>query len=101
MPQDPVQHEADLNPQIASLCASMVDLDEGTSLKYIPVIVINGAKLGKITKEDVTPEVAYWQSSILYMTLGANPPIEVIEGFARRIWKSYDPDKVVLVSRAL
>ncbi|KAJ8421822.1 hypothetical protein Cgig2_000991 [Carnegiea gigantea] len=92
MLQDPMQHEADLNPQMASLYASMVDSDEGASLKYIPAIVVNGAKLAKITKEDVTPK----KSSILYMTLGVSPPAEVIEGFVRRIWKSYDPDKVVL-----
>ncbi|KAJ8421820.1 hypothetical protein Cgig2_000989 [Carnegiea gigantea] len=92
MLQDPMQHEADLNPQMASLYASMVDSDEGASLKYIPAIVVNGAKLAKITKEDVTPK----KSSVLYMTLGVSPPAEVIEGFVRRIWKSYDPDKVVL-----
>ena len=33
--------------------------------------------------------------------LGANPPIEVIGGFVRRIWKGYEIDKVLLVKKGL
>uniref|UniRef100_A0A803QE60 Reverse transcriptase domain-containing protein n=1 Tax=Cannabis sativa TaxID=3483 RepID=A0A803QE60_CANSA len=41
----------------------------------------------KITLEDIEDEVQFWKSSIVCYVLGANPPLSVIEGFIRRIWK--------------
>ncbi|KAJ8433453.1 hypothetical protein Cgig2_014494 [Carnegiea gigantea] len=61
--------------------ASLVNLDEGTSLKFVEASIINGVKCAKIATEDVTPE----QSAILCPVLGANPPLEVMEGYLRRI----------------
>ncbi|CAI8604591.1 unnamed protein product [Vicia faba] len=41
----------------------------------------------KIVLEDIEDEIAYWKSSIVCYMLGANPPLQVLEGFIRRIWK--------------
>lgn len=79
----------------------MVDPNEGTSLKFIPTQVINGVKCAKLTPDDVNSEIAYWQSSFLYSVLGANPPLGVIEGFLRRIWKPLDIDKISLMQNGL
>ena len=41
----------------------------------------------KITLEDVEDEIHYWSSAMVCYVLGANPPVSVIDGFFRRIWK--------------
>ena len=72
-----------------------------TSLKFITAPLINGVKCAKIESNDVGPEIAYWQLAVLCSVLGANPPLEVIEGFIRRIWKAFDIDKICLVRKGV
>ena len=43
----------------ASLCASLVDSNEGTDLKCNPAEVFHGQRVAKIDKEDVEPEIEY------------------------------------------
>ena len=40
----------------------------------------------RITQADIAEEVNYWLPSIVGYVAGANPPLNVFEGFARRIW---------------
>ncbi|KAJ8426050.1 hypothetical protein Cgig2_011267 [Carnegiea gigantea] len=77
----------------------MIDPDEGMSLQFIRTSTINGVKCAKIDSNDVTSEIEYWQSAMLCFVLGANPPLEVIEGFIRRMWNAYDIDKICLVGK--
>ncbi|KAJ8427400.1 hypothetical protein Cgig2_027950 [Carnegiea gigantea] len=77
----------------------MVVPHEGATLKCIPTKTINGVKCAKIDKEDVLPEIAYWQTAILCMVMGANHPFGVIEGFIHRIWKDKAINKIVLVRK--
>jgi len=35
------------------------------------------------------------------LVLGANPPLKVIEGFVKRIWKTLAIDKICLVKRGV
>ncbi|XP_060961774.1 uncharacterized protein LOC133031984 [Cannabis sativa] len=51
----------------------------------------------KITLDDIEEEVSFWNSAIVCYVLGANPPLEVLEGFARRDWKE-KVDRVGLIS---
>jgi len=51
----------------------MVDLDEGTGLKFIPIHTINRVRCAKLEKEDVAAEIEYWHNSVLCSVLGANP----------------------------
>ncbi|KAM6571878.1 hypothetical protein CsatA_015958 [Cannabis sativa] len=51
----------------------------------------------KITMDDIEEEVSYWQSAIVCYVLGANPPLSVLEGFARRIWRD-KVDKIGMIS---
>uniref|UniRef100_A0A803PRM4 DUF4283 domain-containing protein n=1 Tax=Cannabis sativa TaxID=3483 RepID=A0A803PRM4_CANSA len=40
-----------------------------------------------LRSEDIEDEVHYWSSSIVCYVLGYNPPLSVIDGFIRRVWK--------------
>uniref|UniRef100_A0A803NIW6 DUF4283 domain-containing protein n=1 Tax=Cannabis sativa TaxID=3483 RepID=A0A803NIW6_CANSA len=51
----------------------------------------------KITMDDIEEEVSYWKSTIVCYVLGANPPLLILEGFARRIWKD-KVDKIGMIS---
>ncbi|KAM6562899.1 hypothetical protein CsatB_022897 [Cannabis sativa] len=59
----------------------------------------NSKKQGKvqITMDDIADEISYWSSATVCYVLGANPPLSVLEGFARRIWKG-KVDKVGMIS---
>ncbi|KAJ8419500.1 hypothetical protein Cgig2_026412 [Carnegiea gigantea] len=81
--------------------ASLVNPDEGTTLEFIPVLEINGVKCAKVDFQDIEDEVNYWQSAVICCVLGANPPITVIEGYVKCIWKDYAINKVVLVKKGL
>ncbi|XP_048489821.1 uncharacterized protein LOC125491779 [Beta vulgaris subsp. vulgaris] len=55
----------------------------------------------KIDIEDVQDKINLWNSAIICYVIGANPPIHVMEGFFRRIWKSFNVDKVALIKRGV
>ncbi|XP_021838838.2 uncharacterized protein [Spinacia oleracea] len=55
----------------------------------------------QIDLDDIQDEVDFWNSSIICYIIGANPPIHVMEGFIRRIWKKFNVDKVVLVKKGI
>jgi len=79
----------------------MVDPIEGTALDFIPATEIQGIKCAKLVESNVVDEIAYWHNAFLCCVLGANPPLEVIDGFVRRIWKGYEIDKVLLIKKGL
>ena len=81
--------------------ASMVFPNEGTALDFVHVNELNGMEWAKIVEEDIEEEVPYWQNAVTCCVLGANPPLTIIEGYVRRIWKAYAIDKLVLVKRGL
>jgi len=49
--------------------ASMVDLSEGTTLKYVSKPVVNRVKCAKLDAEDIIEEVKYWQNAIVCCVL--------------------------------
>ncbi|KAJ8433707.1 hypothetical protein Cgig2_019816 [Carnegiea gigantea] len=98
---DKVAEPHNVIPPIKSSYAALVNPNEGTSLSFIVAPTINGKKCPKLEPEDVTPEVVFRQSAVLCMVLQANPPLEVIDGFIRRIWGNYFRDKVCLVRPGL
>ncbi|KAL2927629.1 hypothetical protein RDABS01_019960 [Bienertia sinuspersici] len=55
----------------------------------------------QITSEDVQPEIEFWQSSVVAFVIGASPPVQVMEGFIRRIWKQYGVDKVINLPKGM
>ena len=41
----------------------------------------------KIDLSDVEDEIHYWEIAVVCFVVGANPPLHVIDGYVRRIWK--------------
>ena len=79
----------------------MVDLSEGTTLKYVSKPVVNRVKCAKLDAEDIIEEVKYWQNAIVCCVLWADSPFEVIEGYVRCLWKDFAIDKVILIKQNL
>ncbi|RAL44517.1 hypothetical protein DM860_011794 [Cuscuta australis] len=63
-------------------------------LTYIKSEEINGQFLAKMSKDDLIEDLGMWDQALVLCILGANPPVEVIEGYVRRIWKDYKIEDV-------
>ncbi|KAJ8427589.1 LOW QUALITY PROTEIN: hypothetical protein Cgig2_006653 [Carnegiea gigantea] len=92
----------ELSPRIEREANGIVQREiRSTTLDFIPTSEINGIKCAKIVVDDIEEEIAYWQNAVVCCVLGANPLVEVIDGFVRRIWKEYAIDKVMLIKKGL
>ncbi|KAJ8423024.1 hypothetical protein Cgig2_028227 [Carnegiea gigantea] len=98
--KDPIEANSPPQSPMRSY-AAMADPDEGTSLSFVQSQWINGVKCARIEPVDVISEIKYWNSSVLCSVLGANPPLEVMEGFIQRIWKSFAINKICLVKKGV
>uniref|UniRef100_A0A803PB52 Uncharacterized protein n=1 Tax=Cannabis sativa TaxID=3483 RepID=A0A803PB52_CANSA len=67
-PQPPVLRSESMRKNLAS---SFVSKEQGKKVK--------------IQLEDIEDEISYWSPSIVCYVLGANPPLSILDGFARRI----------------
>ncbi|XP_062102998.1 uncharacterized protein LOC133813991 [Humulus lupulus] len=73
----------------------------GESSKGVNPNLNQGRKLGvKIEPKDIANEINFWQPSIVCYVVGANPPINILDGFVRRLWKE-NVDKVGVLSRGV
>ena len=54
-----------------------------------------------ITFDDIAHEVTFWQSAVVCFVLGPNPPLHIIDGFARRIWKDLRIDKIDMEAKGV
>lgn len=55
-------------------------------------------RIARISKSDIEPEIRFWELSVVCYVTSANPPLHVIDGFVRQIWKELDIDKVGMVN---
>lgn len=63
--------------------------------------VRTGNHLVKIDISDVRSKINFWNCVVYRYVVGANPPIHVLEGFIRRIWRNFKINKVVMLRKAL
>ena len=54
-----------------------------------------------IEMEDIQEEIDFWSSSIICYVVGANPPIQVMEGYIRQVWKTFNIVKVATVKKGI
>lgn len=50
---------------------------------------------------DVEPQIQFWERAVVCYVTSSNPPLQVIEGFVKRIWKDLDIDKIGMVNRGV
>lgn len=81
--------------------AALVNPDEGEALSYMQAPLLNGKPCPRIEFEDVKPEIEHWQTAVFCRVLGANPPLEIIDRYVRKIWAHLEIDKVCLVKSGL
>uniref|UniRef100_A0A803PYC3 Reverse transcriptase domain-containing protein n=1 Tax=Cannabis sativa TaxID=3483 RepID=A0A803PYC3_CANSA len=68
---------------------------------YTEPIVRNGVRIARIDPEEVVRQAENWKSVVVYMVLGANPPMAVFEGFIKRIWGHLGIMKIVRMTMGL
>lgn len=81
--------------------ATVADPNVGARLSYVPVQTINGSKCATISRDDIEPELHYWQSAVLCTVLGAYPPFEIVQRYIRRLWAELSVDKIILVRKGV
>ncbi|XP_062119031.1 uncharacterized protein LOC133832737 [Humulus lupulus] len=55
-------------------------------LEYAEPLVKDGKRIALIDEDEVRNQSANWNSAVICMVLGANPPMAVFEGFIKRVW---------------
>ena len=51
--------------------------------------------------DGIVDEVHFWESVVVCFVLGANPPLHVMEGYVKRIWKDLSIEKIVMVAKGV
>uniref|UniRef100_A0A803Q6V5 DUF4283 domain-containing protein n=1 Tax=Cannabis sativa TaxID=3483 RepID=A0A803Q6V5_CANSA len=74
-------------------------LHSGSVVRILSVSFENSNKQSqiKITLDDIKEEISFWNSSLVCYILGANPPLNVLDGVARQLLKD-KIDKVGFLS---
>ncbi|VFQ80063.1 unnamed protein product [Cuscuta campestris] len=91
--EEPLREPPDEGLQVPpkSYAEAVGDKEElDCKVHFVAAIEHNGCKIAKMTKDDTMEASTYWETAIPMCILGANPPIEVVEGFAKRIWEQAD-----------
>lgn len=76
-------------------------MNHDVNMQIDDMLDANNEDCVKIEYDDIQDEIDYWNSSIVCYVFGANPPINVMEGFFRRIWRNLAVDKVALASHGV
>ncbi|XP_074265880.1 uncharacterized protein LOC141588331 [Silene latifolia] len=58
-------------------------------------------ELLQFSDDDVKEELEYWKNSVYGFVLGANPPVDVVEGFLKRLWAKFPIDKISFCSNGV
>ncbi|XP_062114375.1 uncharacterized protein LOC133825453 [Humulus lupulus] len=58
----------------------------GVRLNYEEPLIRDGQLIAQVDKEEIEVEASFWQSAMVCVVLGANPPLSVFEGFINRMW---------------
>ena len=85
------------------------DAIESETLIVEPAILNSGPKGNtssnpkpvKIKLANVEDEIKYWKTAIVCFVIGANPPLHVIDGFVKRIWKDLKIDTIGVVDKGV
>uniref|UniRef100_A0A803PIX5 Uncharacterized protein n=1 Tax=Cannabis sativa TaxID=3483 RepID=A0A803PIX5_CANSA len=82
--QDPFQESA---KSLWNTFAKEKVLNRDSKLSYTEPLIKNGLRIAQVDYEEVREQNDTWNSTVICMTLGVNPPTAVFEGFIKRIWE--------------
>ena len=115
--EDRVEQDADLNEirtpgkGIATVTNWIEEVEresEDRMTKFVPPIMRSIQMSGPAKMEEgessmvtiTEEEIEFWLPSIVGYVVGANPPLHVLDGFVRRLWKT-DVSKVGMIGHGL
>ncbi|XP_062080940.1 uncharacterized protein LOC133785741 [Humulus lupulus] len=58
----------------------------GARLQFEEPLIQDGHRIAQVDLEEIAVEASIWNSAVVCMVLGANPPFTVFEGFIKRMW---------------
>ncbi|XP_062118626.1 uncharacterized protein LOC133832274 [Humulus lupulus] len=53
-----------------------------------------GQKIAQLDIEEIEVEASFWNSALICVVIGANPPLPVFEGFINRMWGKFGIDRI-------
>ncbi|VFQ87421.1 unnamed protein product [Cuscuta campestris] len=68
--------------------------ESNLELKFVQSEKIDGVRMARMSEEDLMDIANYWEATLLCCVLGANPPLKIMDGFLRRIWKEYSIEEI-------
>ncbi|XP_062103378.1 uncharacterized protein LOC133814434 [Humulus lupulus] len=74
---------------------SLLPNQGGAKLKFEEPLIREGQRIAQVDLEEIQVETSFWNSAMICMVLGANPPFVVFEGFIKRIWGKLGIDRIV------
>ncbi|XP_062103623.1 uncharacterized protein LOC133814711 [Humulus lupulus] len=57
-------------------------------------LVQDGHRIAQVDLEEIVVEASIWNSAVVCVVLGANPPFAVFEGFIKRMWGNLGIEKI-------
>ncbi|XP_062085939.1 uncharacterized protein LOC133792048 [Humulus lupulus] len=65
-----------------------------TQLQYMEPLQKDGKLVAKLDVDEIEVEASFWKSALIFVVIGANPPLAIFEGFIKRIWGKLGIERV-------
>ncbi|XP_062085826.1 uncharacterized protein LOC133791936 [Humulus lupulus] len=66
----------------------------GSQLAFAKPLLREGKLISQVDVEEIEVEASFWNSTMVCIVLGANPPFAVFEGFIKRLWGKLGIDRI-------
>ncbi|XP_062103716.1 uncharacterized protein LOC133814819 [Humulus lupulus] len=66
----------------------------GMQLQYSEPMHRDGQIITKLDLEEIKVEASFWKSALIFVVIGANPPLAIFERFIKRIWGKLGIERV-------
>ncbi|XP_062114238.1 uncharacterized protein LOC133825291 [Humulus lupulus] len=80
---------------------SLLPNQGGAKLTFEEPIVKEGIQIAQVDLDEIQVETSFWNSAVVCMVLGANPPFAVFEGFVKRIWGKLGIERIARLNSGL
>ncbi|XP_062074801.1 uncharacterized protein LOC133778793 [Humulus lupulus] len=80
---------------------SLLPNQGGAKLTFEEPIVKEGIRIAQVDLDEIQVETSFWNSAVVCMVLGANPPFAIFEGFVKRIWGKLGIERISRLNSSL